>query len=250
MADPGSDIRRLLVALSGDADEWAHLDAAIDLADRLQAELTTLFIEDANLLRAGMLPCVREIGRSSAQSRQLESAAIERSLKTAAAMAESRLRQMADARALRYSFQVMSGQPLAQLLKLAQELDAMLLSPPIWERRRPPSSRPIVVIYDDSAGAGRALAMASGLARGTASPVHVLIPAEDETSYRQRLNQARQHTAGLIVSGERVMQAMPLSEQINRLGASLLVLHAGGDFDAAALDRLRNRLCCDLLALR
>jgi len=245
-----SDIRRVLVALSGIEGDWAHLDAAIDLAERLQAELTALFIEDADLLRASMLPGVREIGRASAQSRQLELAPLERRLKMAAAAAETRLRQSAGPRALRYSFQVMRGRPVSQLLGLAERLDAVLLAPPVWERRRLAGNRPIAVIYDASAEAERALAMAAGLARGTGSPLHVLIPTTDDASYRQQMAQARQHAVGLGLSGERIASAAALPNQINRLGAGLLVLHAANGFDATTLDRLRKCLSCDLLALR
>ncbi|MBI5938417.1 MAG: hypothetical protein HY850_11290 [Betaproteobacteria bacterium] len=244
------DIRRVLVALSGIEGEWVHLDAALDLAERLRAELTALFVEDANLLRASMLPCVREIGRASAQSRQLEFASLERGLKMAAAEAESRLRQGAEPRALRYSFQVMRGRPVSRLLDLAERLDAVLLAPPAWEQRRPAASRPIAVVYDASAEAERALALAAGLARGAGSPLHLLIPAADDTAYRRYLALVREQVAGLALSGERIVPDTALADRINRLDAGLLVLHAASGFDATMLDRLRNRLRCDLLLLR
>lgn len=244
------DIRRVLVALSGIEGEWAHLDAALDLAERLRAELTALFVEDVNLLRASRLSCVREVGRASAQSRQLEFANVERGLKIAAVEAESRLRQGAEPRVLRYSFQVMRGRPVSRLLDLAERLDAVLLAPPAWERRRPAASRPIALVYDASAEAERALALAAGLARGTGSPLHLLMPAAGDAVYRQCLALAREQVAGLALSGERIAPDTVLADRINRLDAGLLVLHAASGFNAAMLDRLRNRLRCDLLLLR
>lgn len=226
-------------------EEWAALDAAIELADRLQAELATLFIEDADLLRASLLPCVREVGRSSAQSRQLEFGQLQRMLKAAATQAEQRLRHNAESRALRFSFQVLRGRPVAQLLGLADRLDLILLPPPAWARRRQPAHRPVVVLYDG--GAESALAMAAGLARGTGSPLHVLIPADDEAHLRRRAAQARAYAPGLALTAER---AGDLAEQANRQMASALVLQVADDIDAVAIDRMRNRLHCDLLVLR
>lgn len=245
MASLPPDIKRVLLALSGMEEEWAALDAAIDLADRLQVELATLFIEDADLLRASLLPCVREVGRTSAQSRQLEFGELQRTLKAAAAEVEQHLRRHAESRALRFSFQVLRGRPVPQLLGLAEQLDLILLPPPAWIRRRQPAHRPVVVRYAD--GAEPALAMAAGLARGTGSPLHVLIPADDEAGLRRRAAQARAQAPGLALTVER---AGDLAEQANRQVASALVLQAADDLDAAAIDRLRNRLHCDLLVLR
>ncbi|NWG86843.1 MAG: universal stress protein [Hydrogenophilaceae bacterium] len=250
MASLPLDIRRVLVALSGAEDEWASLDAAIDLAVRLQAELTTLFIEDADLLRASLLPCVREIGRLSAQSRQMEFGQLERALKAAASTAELRLRQTAEARALRYSFQVLRGRPVPQLLNLAERLDVVLLAPPAWERRRQLASRPIAVFYDASTGAEQALALAAGLARDTGSPLHALIPAKDEAIFARQWAQARAHAPGLVLSGERCADPAALPDQVNRQDVSALVLHEASGFDAEAIDRLRSRLRCDVLLLR
>lgn len=247
MAKFPDDIRRVWVALSGAEDEWASLDAAADLAARLQAELTTLFIEDADLLRASLLPCVREIGRLSAQSRQLEFGQVERSLKAAAISAELRLRRLAETRALRFSFQVLRGRPVPQLLSLAGRLDLVLLAPAAWQRRRQADNRPIAVLYDASAEAEQALALAAGLARDTGSPLHVLIPAHDDTTFRQQWAQAREHVPGWVVTGERCAD---LAEQANRITARVLVLHAASGFDAPAIARLRSRMHSDLLLLR
>lgn len=228
-------------------EEWAALDAAIELADRLQAELATLFIEDADLLRASLLPCVREVGRSSAQSRQLEFDQLQRAFKVAATEAEQRLRRHAEARALRFSFQVMRGRPVPQLLDLADRLDLILLPPPGWMRRRPPPHRPVVVFYDASAATEPALAMAAALARSAGAPLHVLIAADDEAALRQGAAQARAHAPDLSLTVER---AGDLAGQTNRQAASALVLQVADDIDAAAIDRMRNRLHCDLLVLR
>lgn len=247
MASLPPEIRRVLLALSGVAEEWAALDAAIDLADRLQAELAALFIEDDDLLRASMLPCVREIGRSSAQSRRLQFDQLQRALRAAATEAEQRLRRHAETRALRFSFQVLRGRPVPQLLGMAGQLDLVLLPSPAWGRRRQPAHRPVAVFYDATAATEPALAMAAALARSAGAPLHVLIAANDEAALRRAAAQARSHAPDLKLTVER---AGDLAEQANRRAAGALVLQAAGGFDAALIDRLRNRLHCDLLVLR
>jgi len=243
------DVRRVLVALSGTGDEWAALDAAVDLAERLQAELATLFIEDVDLLRASLLPGMREIGRLSAQSRQLDFGQMERTLKAAASAAESRLRQTAQARALRFSFQVLRGRPVPQLLSRAGRWDLVLLAPPAWERRRRPAISPIALYYDASAEAEAALALAASLARDTGVPLHLMIPAGTETAFQQRLAQARSHAPGLTLSAEHC-RAADLLERLAQQNAGLVILPGTEAFDAAALDRLRQRVRCDLLVVR
>lgn len=250
MASLSPDIRRVLVALSGAEDERVLIETAIDLAAKLQAELATLFIEDADLLRASMLPCVREIGRLSAQTRQLESASLQRRLKAAASEAELRLRQTAEARALRYTFQVLRGRLLPRLFEASEQWDVMLLSPSMRPMRQQARNRPIAVYYDASAAAERALVMAAGLARGTGSPLHLLIPAADEATFHRNMARARGHAGDLVIAGERVAGIEELARQANGLAASVLIVHDANAFDLAELGRLLGRLNCDLLVLR
>ncbi|MBK7177644.1 MAG: universal stress protein [Chloroflexi bacterium] len=54
-------IQRILVALDASPHSLAALEAAIDLAERLDAELQGLFVEDINLLRLAQLPFAREL---------------------------------------------------------------------------------------------------------------------------------------------------------------------------------------------
>lgn len=238
------------MALSGAEDERALIETAIDLATKLQAELATLFIEDADLLRASMLPCVREIGRLSAQTRQLESASLQRRLNAAASEAELRLRQTAEAHALRYTFQVLRGRLLPQLFEVSEQWDVMLLPPSMQPIRRQARNRPIAVYYDESTAADRALAMAAGLARGTGSSLHLLIPAADEATFHRDMARARGHVGDLVIVGERVIGIEDLARQANSLAASVLVVHDADTFDLVALRRLLGRLSCDLLVLR
>jgi nucleotide-binding universal stress UspA family protein len=78
-------IRRILVALDASQPSLAALEAAVELATRLKAELLGLFVEDVNLLRLVGLPFAREINLSSAAVRPINGPTLERELKTWAA---------------------------------------------------------------------------------------------------------------------------------------------------------------------
>ncbi len=58
-------IQRILLALDASPQSVAALDTATELAGRLGAELTGLFVEDTDLLRMAALPFAAEIGRLS-----------------------------------------------------------------------------------------------------------------------------------------------------------------------------------------
>jgi len=247
-------IRRVLVALSGRADELALLEAGAELAARMQAELAALFVEDLGLLRASRLPGVFELGRLSAQSRRLDPVELERALRTAASQAEACLRQAAAARAIRFSFQIAQGHLQQQVLTLAGRMDAILMGAPGAAGRQRQPARPVAVLYDGSPEAGQALTLAAALAEALGVPCTALIPARDTAEYSTRLAHARLRAGGLGgLGGERTAsaEAGALADAANRLRASTLVLPAlrsAGEGDW--LKALLKRLDCDLLLLR
>ena len=60
------------------------IEAAIDLAQRLEAELVGLFVQDADLLRSSELPFVRQVRFSTATDEELDPARLRRELHTLA----------------------------------------------------------------------------------------------------------------------------------------------------------------------
>jgi nucleotide-binding universal stress UspA family protein len=54
--------QRILVALDASPASLAALDFATELAERHQAELLGIYVEDINLLRSAEIPFTREIG--------------------------------------------------------------------------------------------------------------------------------------------------------------------------------------------
>ena len=84
-------IRRILFALDAATDAPDSLEAATEIAERLNAELIGLFVEDVNLLRSAALPFVREINLGSGGWREFSPANVERELRSRAARAQQQL---------------------------------------------------------------------------------------------------------------------------------------------------------------
>jgi nucleotide-binding universal stress UspA family protein len=183
-------IRRILVALDASNHSLAALRAAVELATHLEAELLGLFVEDINLLYLAQLPFAQEIHYPAATTRHMEQDRLEQELRTQAAQARRALAEAADKAKLRWSFRVARGQVAAEVLAAAADADLLSLgiaSRPLLRRTRPGSTAlsvaskapqivlllqhgekmalPVVVTYDGSAPARRALSLAARLVK-------------------------------------------------------------------------------------
>jgi nucleotide-binding universal stress UspA family protein len=121
------NIRRILVALDASPHSLAALDSAAEMAARLEVELLGLFVEDINLLRLAELPFAREVGFPSAVPRPLNSATMERTLKIAAEQARHAMETLAEHLPVRWSFRVVRGSVMSELLAAAGEADLVAL---------------------------------------------------------------------------------------------------------------------------
>ncbi|MEJ2163975.1 MAG: hypothetical protein P8X90_00500 [Desulfobacterales bacterium] len=89
---------------------------AADLAERLEAELIGLFVEDINLLRVAGLPFVREISFFSPTLRRLESIEMEHQLRAQAEQMRRIVAQTAEQRGVSWQFRVTRGPVAAEVL--------------------------------------------------------------------------------------------------------------------------------------
>lgn len=204
-------IRRILVALDASKHSQAVLETAATLAAKLESELTGLFVEDINLLRLEELPFVREINFQQLVGRKLENGEIQRMLRARAALARHELEEVAERFHVRSTFRIVRGPVDAELLAAALEADLLAigqLGHSVVRRSRLGSTartaiaratssvlvvrsgfeirQPVLVIFDGSTGAQRALALAIELA-GKKSDIRVLIwGVDDESAYNER----------------------------------------------------------------
>jgi nucleotide-binding universal stress UspA family protein len=208
-------VRRILVALDASTHSLAALAAAVELAAAMEAELEGLFVEDVNLLRLAALPFAREV-RHTASLEALDSARMERALKAQAAQAREALAAAAGRAQVHWSFRVVRGEVAQEVLQAAAQADLLTLGK--QGRSRSPGARlgstalrvalhapgalllvehgapggqPVLVLYDGSEGAERALDAAARLARMSGSPLIVLLLARAPDVATQLEQQAR-----------------------------------------------------------
>jgi nucleotide-binding universal stress UspA family protein len=196
-------IERILVAVDASPHSLAALEAAVDLAARFEAELAGLFVEDENLLRLADLPFVYEIGIFSATRRRLESQDLERQLRVQRRRIQRVFTLTTERAQVRWSFRVVRGTVLSEVLTAASEADVLVLGRAGWSllRRGRLGSTvrgilperfglalvlregtclgdPLAVVYDGSPAAERALIAADTLRRkpgGDQTPANRLI---------------------------------------------------------------------------
>ncbi|MCS7222474.1 MAG: universal stress protein [Anaerolineae bacterium] len=194
------DIRRILVALDASPHSLAALEAAVELAAMLRAELLGLFVEDINLLRLGELSLAREVYAHSATASPIDSQHVERQLRTQAERARQALAERAERAQVRWAFRVTRGAVASEVLAAAAEADLITLGKVGWSvigRRRLGATaqaivsnasapalisrqgarlgRSLLAVYDGSPAAQRALIMATNLARDPERSLTVLI---------------------------------------------------------------------------
>jgi len=208
-------IRRILVALDASPHSLAALEAAVDLAARLRAELSGLFVEDVNLLRLAGSPLAQEVGFFSATRRRLDAQQIERQLRAQASRVRQALQAMAEPAEVQWSFRIARGVIASELLTAAAEVDLIILGRGGWSltrRRRLGSTAravlseapclalilqhgaglemPVLVVYDGSPLAQKALAAAAALVEEEKGHLTVLILADGADAAHRLQKQA------------------------------------------------------------
>jgi len=194
-------VRRILVALDASPHSVAALEAAAELAARLQAEVLGLYVEDVNLLRLAELPFTKEVCLPTTARRQLGVRDIERQFRAQAARMRRTLARHADRVHVRWSFQVSRGVISRELLIAAGEVDLISLGRAgrsvgegglgstarvvcaeapcltLIMQQGEHLSLPVMVVYDGSLLAQKALAAATALIRGLDSHLIVFLLA-------------------------------------------------------------------------
>jgi nucleotide-binding universal stress UspA family protein len=121
------EVRRILVAMDTSPHSQAALQEAAVLAERLQAELSGIFVLDAELLRMSELPVALETGLTSASRRRLNPEDMERALRLQASQARAALETAAKHYRLRSSFRVSRGNVVAELVAAATDADVVAM---------------------------------------------------------------------------------------------------------------------------
>ena len=270
-------VKRILVALDTSAHSMAALRAAAELAARLEAELEGIFVEDENLIRLASLSFVRQQEPFSAARRRLELRQIEREMAVCARRLEQAFHSIAEESDVQGTFRVVRGTVEEELLAAAIEADILFLgraghSPgrrhhmgstarhaalrascaTFVVRQGSALARPILVVYDGSPSAQRALAVAAAFRIDMTEPLTILLWAVDAQAEMQLRGEAAAWLRENGVAGQfaeplaadaaglvQILRAQPCGTLVLPAGSGLLeepeLLHLAGEAVAPVL---------------
>jgi nucleotide-binding universal stress UspA family protein len=271
------DIRRILVALDASPASLAALDLAADLAERYQAELLGIYVEDINLLRSAEIPITKEIGHFSGTFHDIDSKHIERELRAQARFVERLMAAIAHKANFRWSFRKERGVIHGELLQAAQGTDLIILGKSGWSGRRGLGTTarnvavqsgiqslilirkvrpgtPVMLAYDGSPTSQKAL-IATQMISAKDTPLITLIIARDSEQSRVLENEvlARPGISNLQIQflhapdfkGERISQLAMMS------GCDIVVIPVESQsFDPESLVEMLNEAECAVLLVR
>jgi len=271
-------IRRILVALDASRHSLAALEAAVDLAASLEAELQGLFVEDVNLLRVAGSPAAREVRYPFSGTARLNKARMERQLRAQAEQARQALKAASERRQIRWSFQVVRGEVAPEVLAAAMKADLLSLGKvgrPLIQRIRLGSTAlaaalqgpccvlllqrdvgigsPVVVTYDGSPTARKALMIATHLAQKNGGYLAVLNLADTPEEEHQLQAETAAWLRGqrLLIRYRRLaspgVTALTQAVRAERGGALVLVETA---LSPDALQALLDEVDCPVLLVR
>lgn len=207
-------IRRILVAVDASSHSMAALEASVELAAALGAEVEGLFVEDEDLHHLTRLPFAREVSSTSGETRKLQPRDVERHLRRQAEIARHTLEQQAGRRQVPWSFRVSRGRVTSRIREAASDADLLILG----VRSRTPTPGPgstaralvasrvrvmvlrhgarmnrgVRVVYDGSEAGTEALSLGRRVAAERRAELVVFLvagedPAAVEASLRQEL---------------------------------------------------------------
>lgn len=234
--------KRILVALDTGSLSRVAIEAAARLATGLGAELEALFVEDANLRRLAGLPFARELGNTSAQRRRFDVAELDRAIGVQAQQLRRALEAAARVLPFRWSLEVVRGDLVAVVLQRTGAADILVLGitrRPAYrgthgekvmrrlERRL--ARHPIVVLFDGTEAAARALEAALALERRARGDVLVAIPAANSEQFaalRARVDAmlaSHAHaSSGCVCLPDAGIETIAMTAKRQRAGAVLL----------------------------
>jgi len=225
-------VQRILVPLDASEHSLTALNAAVELAASLNAELEGLFVEDINLVQLAEFPFAQEVCLFSPMSRQLEKGSMERQLRIQAQRLRQTLARLADRAQVAWTFRVVRGGVPAQVLAATESADLTILGKAgssIPGRTRAGSTvrtiisrgrgmtlivqhgvrfkAPVQTVFTGSPLSEKALEVGTAVAAAWKMPLLVLIPAARPEERNELQNRAAEILGQL--GGAATFQVLP-----------------------------------------
>lgn len=249
--------RRILVGLDASRLSSEVQKAAAKIASFLRAELDGLFVEDINLIHLAQLPFTEEIRALTNKPAPLDAENIQKRLKTQATLLRYELEQIAVDSNLEWTFRVVRGLVTQELLQAAQGADLLILgrfSRPKSSQKRIGSTaltavrqaagpvlivtpeidffRPVLLLYDGSAAADRALHLAIALAQAS-QQIQIILKTSSEIEASRCKNNIADSLSGTHVFATYqpplFANGRQLLEIIKDVRPGIIVTSRGGD---------------------
>lgn len=260
-------VRRVLLAMDNPQASAEALEAAVELAHQLRAELRALFVEDVDLLRLAELPFAKRVVTQSGSDSALDPNKLERALRAEAEDARKGLRSVAERARVRWSFEIVRGHAVDALLSASAETDLLIVGRGrelyvqrlVVRGRRASVARvaeaPVAVLFAPGVGAERVLAAAVGMARAAGEPLVVLLPDQDEKTAATWRDEAQRilEVLGASARFRTIVDAKPLTiaGAVRDLRAVRLVVGVEAQTDVEGrIQQLSRAVSCPLVMVR
>ena len=161
---------RITITFAATESQPRSLEAITRLAARYSSEVSGVFIEDSDMLRAIRLPFALEVCRATNRVKPADLIEIERSLKQRAVSARQLITDTAEQSGIKWNFKVIRQRTASAVLELAQGSDVIVFSSATSNQHRqrvtkeevsrsphhPLNGDSIVVLLDDSVAGAKA----------------------------------------------------------------------------------------------
>lgn len=241
-------LKRIAITLRAGSTEVRGLSALARLAAEHTAELSGVYIEDVDLLRAAALPLTLELCRTTNVVRPVESGALARQLREQAVAARQALAATAELSGAKWSFRTVRERAARAVLETARQVDVTITCPDTVGG----TGRNVVAVVDRSPAALRALAFAGWYADAERAALRIIAIGRTHpglASMLERLAQLRPDVSDphpLYRPAFRDIVAVARSERPAGLVLPLALLEAQPD----ELETLRETMDCPALIVR
>lgn len=178
-------MRRIAVTLDAFEVSVQALEQAVQLAERMGAQLEGIFVEDIDLIQIAELPFLREVRSVSRSEDVINLVRMEQELCVLARRAERLLSEQAARHNVVWSFRTWRGSIDNDLLAADIEADVFALTRlgAAFTRSRvlPARSTAVSVLFSGTDASVRALLIATMLATDPRKELNILLPAKDLT---------------------------------------------------------------------